>query len=223
MKHFLSLLLAFVALVCSSCASSRFFSQKAADIRPIALVEPYAYITDAVGDWSTQYLDGASSINQQLVAEITASLGLPIETTVPMAYHNQQSAPTDAWLRHLGDIGASAAGELEVPADIRAAVRESGCRYGLVISDLGYLKNPDEYGIEKSIETGARVLGAILTNEVHFGSDTEAYLNGVFALVFDNQTGDVVWYGAQPRQYKKNPIDPASLTKQLTALFKAFR
>ena len=67
------------------------------------------------------------------------------------------------------------------------------------------------------------MLGAILTDEVHLGSDTHAYLNGIFALVFDNQTGDVVWYGAQPCQYKKNPVDPASLTKQLTALFKAFR
>ena len=217
------LLLASVALVCSSCASSRFFSQKAADIRPIALVEPYAYITDAVGDCSTQYLDGASSLNQQLVAELTASMGLPIEKTVPMAYHQQQSAPTDAWLRHLGNISASAAKDLEVPADIRAAVRESGRRYGLVISDLGYLKNPDEYSIEKSIETGARVLGAILTDEVRLGSDTHAYLNGVFALVFDSRTGNVVWYGAQPCQYKKNPLDRASLTKQLTALFKAFR
>ena len=61
------------ALVCligvalfTSCNTSKFFSQKASDIQPIALVEPYSYITDAVGDFSTDYLPDASRFNQLL-------------------------------------------------------------------------------------------------------------------------------------------------------------
>lgn len=223
MKKGFALILAVCALVVSSCASSRFFSQKASQIRPIALVEPYAYITDAVGDWSTEYLDKASVANQTIVAEIVTSMGLPIEKTLPVEYHNQQSAQTDAWMRRLGEIGPSAAKQLEIPVPIRAAVNESGCRYGLVITDLGYLKNPDEYAIEKAIDTGTRVMDAIANNEIDLSSDAEAFLNGVFALVFDSQTGEVVWYGAQPRRYKKSPIDPQTLSQQLQALFKDFK
>ena len=223
MKNRIVLTLAIVSLVFSSCASSRFFSQKASDIRPIALVEPFAYITDAVGDWSTKYLDNASTINQQLVSEIVTSMGLPIEKTVPMEYHNPQSAQTDAWMRRLGDMSAGAARELEIPAVIRGAVKESGCRYGLLITDLGYLKNPDTYAFEKVLDTGSRVLDAVLNNDIDLSSDAEAYLNGVFALVFDNQTGKVVWYGAQPRRYEKSPVNQRTLSEQLQDLFKDFR
>ena len=224
MKKSIIVLLATIPLILSSCASSKFFSQRASDIRPIALVEPYAYITDAVGDWSTKYLDDASRINQKMVAEIVASLGLPIEKTVSMEYHSAQSTQTDAWMRKLGDIGAAgAARDLEIPDAIREAVRKSGCRYGLLITDLGYLKNPDMYAFEKALDTGMRVLDAVLNNEISFDSDAEAYLNGVFALIFDNTTGKVVWYGAQPRRYKKSPVDQHTLSEQLQALFKEFR
>ena len=222
MKRITILSLAIASMLFSSCASSRFFSQKASDIRPIVLVEPFAYITDAVGDWSTKYLDDASKYNQQLVSEIVSSMGLPIEKDVPMEYHTQQSAQTDAWMRRLGDIGAGAR-DLEIPAVIRDAVKKSGCRYGLLITDLGYLKNPKTYAIEKGIDTGSRVLNAVLYNDIDLSSDAEAYLNGVFALVFDNQTGKVVWYGAQPRRYKKSPVDQRTMSDQLQALFKDFR
>ena len=223
MKRITILTLAIASMFFSSCASSRFFSQKASDIRPIALVEPYAYITDAVGDWSTKYLDNASRINQQLVSEIVTSMGLPIEKNVPVEYHTQRSAQTDAWMRRLGDMGAGAAKELEIPAVIRDAVKKSGCRYGMLITDLGYLKNPDTYAFEKVLDTGTRVLDAVLNNSIDLSSDAEAYLNGVFALVFDNQTGKVVWYGAQPRRYKKSPVDQRTMSDQLQALFKDFR
>ena len=223
MKRIAILTLAFASMLFSSCASSKFFSQKASDIRPIALVEPFAYITDAVGDWSTKYLDNASRINQQLVSEIVTSMGLPIEKNVPMEYHTQQSAQTDAWMRRLGDMSAGTAKELEIPAVIRDAVKKSGCRYGLLITDLGYLKNPDTYAFEKALDTGTRILDAVLNNSIDLSSDAEAYLNGVFALVFDNQTGKVVWYGVQPRRYKKCPVDQRTMSDQLQALFKDFR
>ncbi len=48
-------------------------------------------------------------------------------------------------------------------------------------------------------------------------------MNGIFGLVFDNKTGEVVWYGAKPRRYKKNPVDPSVITDQLGALLKDFR
>ena len=224
MRKNIIILLTTIPLILSSCASSRFFSQRASDIRPIALVEPYAYITDAVGDWSTKYLDDASRINQKLVAEIVASLGLPIEQTVPMEYHSAQSAQTDAWMRRLGDLGAAgAAKDLVIPDVIRDAVRKSGCRYGLLITDLGYLKNPDQYTFEKVLDAGMRVLDAVLNHEISFDSDAEAYLNGVFALIFDSTTGEIAWYGAQPRRYKKSPVDQRTLSDQLQALFKDFR
>lgn len=224
MKRSILIALAVLPLFFSSCATSSFFSQTAADISPIALVEPFAFITDAIGDWPTSYLEEASSVNQRMVAEIVSSMGLPIQATVPMAYHTPGSAETDVWMRRFADMGSARAKELEIPANIRDAVTGSGCRYGLLITDIGYLKNPDEYKLEKTMDITGRVLEAVVNNNIIFGSNaTDAYLNGVFAMVFDNQTGKVVWYGAQPRRNKKNPVDLQSLTKQLQALFKDFK
>ena len=110
-----------------------------------------------------------------------------------------------------------------VPDEIREAVRQSGCRYGLIITDVGYSKNANQYALEQGIETGMKIADFIFNGSVDFSKDTEAYLNGVFALVFDNQTGQVVWYGSRPRRYEYNPLDRESLTKQLTKLFADFR
>ena len=223
MKKSIIIILAAIPIVVSSCASSRFFSQSASDIRPIALVEPFAYITDAIGDLPTKYLDDASRINQKLVAEIVTSMGLPVEKAIPMEHHSKVSAQTDEWMRKIGDRGAGAARALKIPDAIRDAVSKSGCRYGLLITDLGYLKDPDMYAFEQALDASTRVMDAVLYHNVNLSSDAEAYLNGVFGLIFDSTTGNVVWYGAQPRRYKKSPVDQRTLSEQLQALFKDFR
>ena len=218
MKRILILMLAAISLLSISCATSKFFSGRASDIDDIALIEPYAYITDAIGDWSTKYLEVPSRINQELVKDIVISMGLPVRETVSM-HHTQQST-TDIWMRHLVDMSSTTAKELVVPDEILDAVLESGCRYGMVVSDVGYLKNPDEYNLEKGIETGGKVIDFIFNNELRIGSETDAFLNGMASVIFDSQSGKVVWFGSQPRRYKRNPVDRQNLTKQLGALLK---
>ena len=211
MKKSIIIILVSLPLLLSSCASSRFFSQqRASDLSQIALVEPFAYITDAIGDWSTKYLDDAS-------------MGLPIEKTVPMEHHTKASAQTDEWLRRLSDLGAGTARNLVIPDDIRDAVSRSGCRYGLLISDLGFIKNPDIYAFEQVFDTSRKVMDALMYNRIEIGSDLKDSLNGVYGLIFDNTTGKVVWYGSRPRRYDKNPLDHGTMSEQLQALFKDFR
>ena len=219
------------ALICivgmvffASCGTSRFFSQKASDIQPIALVEPYSYITDAVADFSTDYLPDASRFNQLLVTDIVNSLGMPIEKTISVDFDAANpKSKLGSWMYNLVDLSASSAKYLIVPDEIRNAVRESGCRYGLLITDVGYSKNASQLALEEGIEIGMKVADFILNNSINFSKETEAYVNGVFALVFDSQTGETVWYGSRPRRYEYNPLDRKSLTKQLTKLFKDFR
>lgn len=219
------------ALVCligaiffTSCNTSKFFSQKASDIQPIALVESYSYITDAVGDFSTYYLPDASRFNQLLITDIVTSLGMPIKKTVTVDFDAEhKGSKLDSWMYNLVDISANKAQHLIVPDEIRNAVRNSGCRYGLLITDVGYSKNANQLALEEGIEVGMRIADFIFNNSVDFSKETEAYLNGVYALVFDSQTGEAVWYGSRPRRYEYNPLDRQSLTKQLTSLFKDFQ
>ena len=207
----------------TSCGTSKFFSQKASDIQPIALVESYSYITDAVADFSTDYLPNASRFNQLLVTDIVNSL-MPIKKTVTVDFDAaNKDSKLGSWMYNLVDLSASSAQYLIVPDEIRKAVRESDCRYGLVITDVGYSKNADQLALEEGIEIGMKIADFIIYNSIDFSKETEAYLNGVFALVFDNQTGKVVWYGSRPKRYEYNPLDRQSLTKQLTKLFKDFR
>ena len=89
----------------------------------------------------------------------------------------------------------------------------------ILISLMRWLTLP----LEEGIEIGMKIADFIFNNSVDFSKVTEAYVNGVFALVFDNQTGQVVWYGKRPRRYEYNPLDRESLTKQLTKLFADFK
>ena len=220
-----------ITLVCligvvffTSCGASKFFNKKASDIHPIALVESYSYITDAVADFSTDYLPDASRFNQLLVTDIVTSLGMPITKTVTVDFDAaNKKSKLGSWMNNLVDLSASRAQHLIVPDEIRKAVRESGCRYGLLITDVGYSKNAKQLALEEGIEVGLKIADFIFNNNIDLSKETEAYLNGVYALVFDSQTGETVWYGSRPRRYEYNPIDRQSLTKQLTKLFKDFR
>ena len=222
-KRFLFLLIA-VPMLFASCGTSKFFSGNASDLQPIALVEPYSYITDAVADFTTDYLPDASRFNQLLVTDVVNSLGMPIQKTVSVDFDAANpKSKLGSWMYNLVDLSAASAQKLVVPAEIRDAVRESGCRYGLLITDVGYSKNARQYALEEGIEIGMKIADFIFNNSEDFSKETEAYVNGVFALVFDNQTGQVVWYGKRPRRYEYNPLDRESLTKQLTKLFADFK
>ena len=222
-KNFIFLLIA-VPMLFASCGTSKFFSSNASDLRPIALVEPYSYITDAVADFTTDYLPDASRFNQLLVTDVVNSLGMPIQKTVSVDFDAANpKSKLGSWMYNLVDLSTSSAQKLVVPAEIRDAVRESGCRYGLLITDVGYSKNARQYALEEGIEIGMKIADFIFNNSIDFSKETEAYVNGVFALVFDNQTGQVVWYGKRPRRYEYNPLDRESLTKQLTKLFADFK
>lgn len=222
-KHILILMLA-VPMLLGSCASSKFYSQKAEDIRPIALVESYSYITDAIADFTTDYLPDASRFNQLLITDIMKSSGMPIQKTVSVDFDAANpDSQLGAWMYGLLDLSTNSAKNLIIPTEIRDAVRQSGCRYGLLISDVGYSKNARQYALEEGIDIAMKITDFIFYNDISFSKEAEAYTNGIWALMFDNQTGRVVWYGKRPRRYEYNPLDRKSLTEQLTKLFKDFK
>ena len=223
MKKHLFLLLA-VPMLFASCGTSKFFSESAADIRPMALVESYSYITDAVADFSTDYLPDASRYNQLLITDVVNSLGLPVQKTVSVDYDvANPKSKLGSWMHHLLDLSASSAKNLTVPEEIRDAVRKSGCRYGLLITDVGYSKNADQYALEQGIEIATKVADFIINRSVDLSKDTEAHVNAVFSLIFDNNTGQVVWYGSRPKRYENDPLDRSSMMEQLTKLFADFK
>ena len=223
MKRFVFPLAVVAALVFSSCATSKFYSQDASSVRPLALVQPCSYLTDAVGDFSTVYYESVSKVNNAILMEAIPSLGLPIEKVVPFEFKcADKSDATVRWMRHLADVGTGGAKNLTVPADILEAVKGSGCRYGLVLSDIGYVKNARQLNLEKALEAGMKIADALVNNHYDLSNDTEAYLNGLFSVIFDAQTGKVVWFGTAPRSYKFNPLDEGDMKKQLSKLYKAF-
>lgn len=223
MKRFIFPLAILAALVFTSCATSKFYSQDAATVRPLALVQPCSYLTDAVGDFATTYYEPVAKVNNAILMETIPTLGLPIEKVIPFEYNcADKSDATVRWMRRLADVNAGSAKNMTVPSDILDAVKGSGCRYGMVLSDIGYVKNARQYNIEKNIEMGMKIADFLINNHIEISDDTEAYLNGLFSVIFDAQTGEVVWFGNSPRSYKFNPMDDKDMKKQLTKLYKAF-
>ena len=222
MKKHLFLLLLVTPVLFSSCATSNFFYQGPNNIQSIAMVEPYAYLTDAVGNWSTNYLPSPSRFNHELVSEIVTSM-MPVREEVSVGHDFQEpNSKAGAWMRSLSRMSASEARQQVIPNDIREAVRKSGCPYGMVITDIGFVKNADQLTFERVLDVAASVLDYVMNSNIDVYSDTEAYRNGIYALIFDSESGKVVWYGSRPLQSNRNPLDYRTLTKQLNTLFKDF-
>ena len=223
MKRIPLLLAIACPLILASCGTSKFYAQNAASIRPIALVQPFSYLTDAITDFATSYSEYPSKANNEILAETISAVGLPVDKVIPFAYDYANDADgVNRWMRQLADVSSVSAQTLAIPTEIREAVSKSGCRYGMVLSDIGYVKNPSQYQMEQAIDIGMKTFDFLLNNNLDLSKDAHAYLNGMFSLIFDSQTGEVVWFGARPRDYKHNPVDRANMKDQITKLYKPF-
>ena len=58
-------------------------------------------------------------------------------------------------------------------------------------------------------------------NSLDLSKDAKAHVNGMFSLIFDSQTGEVVWYGVCPKDYKHDPLNSAHMQDQISKLYKA--
>lgn len=223
MKKNLFLLLISLPFVLVSCGTSKFFAGQASDVNSIALVQPYSYLTDAIGDFSTNFIEEPSKINSALVQELVSHMGLPIQQVVAFDYdYSNLKSPLNKWLRNLPEISAGTAKDIAIPAELLEAARESGAPYALLISDTGFVKNADQYTAEVVLENTARVLDFLLNDNLDLTKDTDEYMNCMGALLINTQTGKAVWYGSRPKDAKCNPLDKNSIQKQLDKLFKAF-
>ena len=221
MKRFLTLFVLAFALV--SCGASKFYVGNASSTTPVALVEPYTYLTDAIADFQTDYVQDVSVANQTLLKEIVSALGVPVAKLVPFEYFpTDRSDFINGWMRSFRDLTPAAASGLEIPGEIRDAVANSGCRYGMILVDLGYVKNAKQYALERGVETGLNVMNFIVNGELNLSHDSEAFMNGVYSVIFDNQSGEVVWFGKRHPDYKHNPLDRGDMTDQLRKLYKDF-
>ena len=73
-----------------------------------------------------------------------------------------------------------------------------------------------------SLTVFIKIADLLINNHLEISDETEAYLNGMFSVIFDAQTGEIVWFGTAPRSYKFNPMDVKDMKNQLTKLYKAF-
>lgn len=215
--------LAAAMLVLTSCSTSTFFGASPSNIHTIAMVEPFSYVTDAVGYRATDYLPTQSRFNHELVEDLVMAM-MPVETEVSVGFdYVRPDYNLLQWTRELARISSSDARYLVIPKEIRDAVKNSGCPYGLVVMDVGFVKDTDQYVLEEVLGVTASVLDYVLNGKrtTYWGS-SEEYRNGVYALVFDSQTGKVLWFGSRPDQSDVNPLNPSQLRRQLTTLFKDY-
>ena len=208
------IILAAAALLLCSCATSRFFNKtKAADFNDIALVQPYSNVNIKTVK-ARVYSDSLSRVNRKIVTSAVQSLAIPIKTTV------QASDPE--WMLRLYDIAPNHANWLQVPDVIRNAVTESGCRYGLLVTDVGYIMDRDAVIAEEVVDAGLTLLNYALTGKNYYYNTVVSCKNSIYAIIYDNQTGEVVWYGSIKSDEARNPLNRQTVNKQVTTLFRPF-
>ena len=78
MKRILPLLAVAASLILSSCGASKFYSLNETGVHPMALVQPFSYLTDAVGDFTTDFIPAVSQANNELLSETISAVNLPV-------------------------------------------------------------------------------------------------------------------------------------------------
>lgn len=207
-------ILAAAALLLCSCATSRFFNKtKAADLNDIALVQPYSNVTFETLK-SRFYSDSLSTVNRGIVTSAINSLAIPVKT---MVY-----ASDPEWMLRLADITPNHANWLQPPQAIRDAISASGCRYGLLVTDIGYIMDRNAVLVGEALDAGISLLNYALTGNMYFYNNVVTRRNSVYAVVYDNQTGEIVWYGSIKSDEDRNPLNRKTVNKQVTSLFRPF-
>lgn len=221
MKYFHFPVIALVAMVVASCATTKYVSKPDFQaINDVAVFTPFTYITWQESKNDVQYSDSLSSVCAQLITKTIQRSSLPTGDVVDIEFSDDmvyQSA-----LASLRGINAKKAGEASVPEPLLRLLRDSGQRYGVFVFSNGFMRSDKDFAKAAGAGAAVGVLTAVLT----MGAATTftvpyKYSFKVWTAVVDSATGRIVFYNTDVFE-DGNPTREEHVRKIIELLFNDF-
>lgn len=213
-----ALLYCLVAALLASCATAHSITQnnfRPAEVPAMPFATPVASI-GIINRGNQIFVDSAATrtsvglLRGWLLAH-QPELGLSGELVVPDSLRL-------AAAQEIGRAAAGLAGRTQLAGGASLPVldyllRQQGQRYAMVPVARGFTRNPGNYGgqVAKSIGVGLLTMGMLVPISVKAKSE-------ITVFVYDSQQRAIVYLNTTPPPAEREPLDAASLDKQLRTL-----
>jgi len=107
--------------------------------------------------------------------------------------------------------------EIPIPPLIESLLSEFDMRFGLIVLQEGYTRSKRNYHNQVALSVGLGILTGIATGYSTYQTPIKAS-STIYSIIVDNQEKNVAFFNKSVFQGKE-PTDPATITKQLNAIF----
>ena len=214
--------IALVAMVVASCATTKYVSKSdLGTINDVAVFTPFTYITWQEGKNGVQYSDSLSFVCAQLITRSIQGSALPTGELVDIEFSDDEVYQSA--MASLRDIKAKKAGEAAVPGPLLKLLRDNGQRYGVFVFSNGFMMDGKNYAKAAAANVAVGVLTTVLT----MGAATAYTIPtknsfAVWTAIVDSSTDRIVFYNTDVFA-DGNPTKEEHVRRIIEHLFKDFK
>ena len=224
---FASAALALAAALCS-CSNARFYSgfKPSQAVGEMALLGPVSHQFYIDAKNNEDYSDSLSVISEDLLADLTVQLGMPVMDRFIMDEEQMDEAVN--FMLYLDSNSYKTVGEVQIPSVLDSLLESQGYRYGLLMYSRGMTRDRANY-VNSAVKQAAFggvlslvIAVATLCMVVPIYTPSEAqFSSSVYVALLDAVTDRVVFYSyADPQE--RNPLDEKHMRSQLTEVLRDY-
>lgn len=208
-----------VLVLTASCSVTKYAADvPAAEVYPIALIEPLSYIEVMQKDHQMYVDDTLSAESSRLLAGILQE-HLPIDCVIPVEYDGEMAAEVNV----LPGIESRILFSATIPVKTRQLILDSGHRYGAIIFANGFTRERGSYasdmakGVILGIATAILTMGAVTS----YGIPTKS-ISQLSLMIVDAEADRVIYYNRTKPQ-ELEPLNEKNLRSQIRGILKGFK
>ena len=220
-----------IALLACACGSARYTASGVSldDIDQFALLHPYAYVK-AYDAHNKVYYDGPDSkIATNMITGIIESERFPFTETIPVAYEDDQTDDL-SWITNLPWVDAKKTDRLRVPKDFTRLIKESGCRYGVVVYARGFIRSREALQREAILRGASMILNSLVEERTGVRNVTNSaynvksapYGNDMYLAVIDAEEERVVYFVKEISPFYSHPTNGHDVNALVHKVLKPF-
>ena len=218
-KTGLLIAIAATVIMTASCAVTKYASEvPAAQVTPIALVQPLSHIEYMDNSHRMTLNDTLCAASSAMIAKIAGEF-LPIDCVIPVNYTEEMAAEVDV----LPGLDPRTLMSATIPEATRELILGSGHRYGAVVFARGFTRERGGYasdiakGVILGIATAVLTMGMVTAYGI-----AEKCGSQISIMIVDAEANRVVYYDRSLTR-ELEPLKENHIRSQLKSVLKGFK
>jgi len=228
MKRVLLIVLLGIAILSTSCSSSKFFTSdvKPFEINEMIKVEPLSFISLIEKGNRGVYNDSISKIANIALNESLETFREKLRLSSEEIYVTDSldrielEQEIDFFIREAERNKKKKNHTIEITPLVDSLLSVNGKRFGLLILQSGFTRAKGNYGGQVAKAIGMGVLTGLATGTAYYQNPIKSG-STVYVVIVDNQEKNVTFYNKSIMQ-DREPTEKENITKQLQNVFEKY-